>query len=272
MTPVELVRAREALGLSRAQLAIELELSEETIEHWESGAGNVPRVYARQIAWLAAISERQQALAASGLPTCEWVTRWEAEPEPEKQEARLARFEALEQHGASCATCEARERYVTERFPPMPEPPLSPGLRVLRAIALGVARLPAWARPAAVGAMIGVALVALRVGIQLLIRGPSWPLFRAMGEVAGAVALAGAAGGLGYQLVREPSRRLGPLGAYVTGIAAALSTLCTFAAITLVMGDEPLVHGPDGWLILLGVGAVIGLVIGHSWFRDKAAE
>lgn len=272
MTPAELVRAREVLGLTQAQLATELELSEDTIEHWESGAGKVPRVYARQIAWLAAVGERQQALAASGLPTCEWATRWEAEPEPEKQEARLARFEALEKHGASCATCQARERYVAERFPPMPEPPLSPGLRVLHTIALGVARLPAWARPAALGAMIGVALVALRGGIYLLIRGPSWPLLRAMGEAAGAVGLAGAAGGLGCQLVREPSRRLGQLGAYVTGIAVAVSTSCTFAALTLVMGDEPLVHGRDGCLILLGVGSVIGLFIGHSWFRDKPAQ
>jgi transcriptional regulator with XRE-family HTH domain len=269
MTPGELTRARAVLGLSAERLAVDLHLSEETVVQWEAGKARIPNVYARQIAWRAAVTERQRALAGSGLSECDWVARWKTEPEPRKLEDRLKRLKAFQEHERACAQCLARQRYIDDRFPPLPDPPLSPGLQALHLLSKRLQQLPEWARPAAIGALIGAALVLFRFVFFLVARGPSVSLLTTAGQAAAAAAVSGALGGLAYTRVRRPFSRLGRAGHYLTGVTSLVTAFGAFGSIFSVLGENPKLNGPTDWLLLLGVGAVIGLFVGHGW--SKAA-
>jgi hypothetical protein len=268
MTPAEHAHARHVLGLSAEQLAVDLHLSEETITQWEAGKARIPKVYARQIAWRAAVTERQQALVLSGLPECGWVGQWETQPEPKRLEDRLRRLESLQHHSQTCSTCLARQRYVDDRFPPLPEAPLSPALQALHVLGTTLQRLPEWARPVAVGALAGAALVLIRFVFFLVRRGPSIPLFGRLGEALAAAALSGGLGGLAYSAVRRPSRRLGRAGHYLTGVTSLVTAFTAMGAIFSVFSDERLLNGPTAWLLFLGIGALIGLFVGHGWSKE----
>ena len=76
MTAADLTRARALLGMSTGELAAEIGLTEPVVRAWEEGSLRIPREYAMQIVWRAAVAERQAALASSGLPECTWVARW----------------------------------------------------------------------------------------------------------------------------------------------------------------------------------------------------
>jgi len=268
MTPAELARARGVLGLSAEQLAVDLHLSEETIHHWEAGRSTVPAVYARHIAWRAALAERDAALAASGLPECDWVGRWQREPAPRKLASRLRRLEKLQQHRQTCVTCQTRQRYVDERFPPLPDPPLSPGLQAVRNISKVIERLPQAARPVAIGALVGISLVLLRWVFLLVRAGPTRQVFTLGGRALLAGALAGAMGGIAYSVVRGPFHRLGRPGYYLSAVTAGLTAFGTMGTIIVLFTDEPMLRQPIGWILLLGLGVLIGLFVGHSWAKD----
>src|SRR6476661_4283637 len=94
MDSAELCRARDTLGYTDGKLAADLGLSPSIVSAWTSGRAGVPRHIARDLRWRAALVERDQMLAKSGLPECEWVSAWDAEPLPAKLEARLKRLEA----------------------------------------------------------------------------------------------------------------------------------------------------------------------------------
>jgi transcriptional regulator with XRE-family HTH domain len=124
MDAAELCRARDTLGYTDAKLAADLGLSPSIVTAWTSGRAAVPRHIARDLRWRAALIERDQMLTQSGLPECEWVNAWDAEPVPEKVEARLKRLEALTAHAGACPICRAREVYALEHCPPLPDRPL----------------------------------------------------------------------------------------------------------------------------------------------------
>lgn len=206
MTRTEFIAARERLGLTPDELAAELDLPPTITAAWEHGSVAVPRRYAEELQWRVAATERAEALEASGLPECDWSADWDAKPLPDGLSAQGAHFEAFNRHAASCATCLAREQYIAERFPAMPRRPFPGAMGLLAAVTERVDRLPAWARPAAYGALAFLALTALRV----LSAYPRWSaqpggwlmVFGALAAGAGIGAVIGLVYS-GYQAVRR---------------------------------------------------------------------
>ena len=98
-------------------------------------------------------------------------------------------------------------------------------------------------------------------------QGRSWhrPIIR-----AAAAAVSGALGGLAYTGVRRPFGRLGRAGHYLTGVTSLVTAFGAFGFIFSVLGEDPKLNGPTDWLLLLGVGAVIGLFVGHGWSKAAA--
>lgn len=269
MNPAEVRAAREVLGLSQERLAADFAVTEREVRAWEDGAARIPKRFAQQLAWLAALKRRDHALAAAGLPVCEWVAAWEREAGPDgPREAR--RLEALNAHAGQCSVCQARMRYVEEHLPPLPEMPMPAWIRVLGGFLDRVERLPRWLRPAAYGAA-GVGLLTIaRAAFAMLVAGPSLELLGmgAMGVVLGGYG--GAVGGLAYHAVRDPFRRFGPAGAYLTGIAVVGAYLLAFAIPERFISAEPVFADPAAWIVGGVLSVVFGLLIGHWWFRDAA--
>ena len=156
MDVAELSRARDTLGYSDEVLAADLGLPPNVVTAWTSGRAKVPRHIARDLRWRMALIEQKNLLAASGLAACAWVNAFEAEPTPEKFKAQVKRLEALAEHDRMCQICLAREAWVTEHCPPLPEPPLPLWIKGMRLLGKLAERLPEWARPAVhVGAAFG---------------------------------------------------------------------------------------------------------------------
>src|SRR3954468_3156693 len=82
MNATEFVHARERLGISGTALAYELGLTPHVVAAFEDGSVKVPETMAKEIQWRVAAMERHEALAASGLPSCSWLERWEETPVP----------------------------------------------------------------------------------------------------------------------------------------------------------------------------------------------
>lgn len=163
MISAEFRRARAILGLSADSLAAELGVTPAVIRAWDAGSTSIPARFGQHLAWLAARAERDAALAVSGIPVCEWLT---ARPEL-RLDAKAAEVAAevshLADHARSCPVCVARERFVAERFGPMPDPPAPAWMGVVA----WLDGLPRWARPAVLVAGVVVAIVALRLLFSL---------------------------------------------------------------------------------------------------------
>ncbi len=187
--------ARERLGLTIEELAAELAVSEAEVAAWEAGAVPLPALQRRGIEYLLACTEWNAGMAASGLPPCEWV------------EARLAQLHQathpragallardIGAHAERCATCLARATWAGANLPPVPTPPPVRVNRPFRLVQHGVSRLPAWARPAAWGAIALALLTAVRLLGMLpgIVRSPLDAL-----EALGVLLLAGAGGSVG---------------------------------------------------------------------------
>lgn len=188
MTADDVIAARRTLGLTPDALAAELGLTPAVVAAWEAGAVAVPRRFARDLAWRLAAAEREAALAASGLPECAWVGAWASAPAASAAKAQLARLEALQAHAAACPECRAREAYVADRFPAMPAPPVAGWVAALGWVSERVDRLPPWLRPAANGALLFLALTAVRVllGLPRLAAAPNGWLVALQALAAGA--------------------------------------------------------------------------------------
>lgn len=166
----EFSTARQRAGLDRDATAALFDVTPAVVDAWEAGTLAVPRRVGQEIAWRAATVERTAALAESGLPACDWVAAWHREPMPRRLRQRTQHVRVLESHVAGCDTCLARDRFLAERFSPMPARPMPAWMAALGWLNLRIGRLPAWLRPAAVGALLFVAITALRA----LLAAPEW--------------------------------------------------------------------------------------------------
>ncbi len=271
MSAEELTRARTVLGLSPGELAADIGLTEPVVRAWEDGSLRIPQHYAIQIVWRAAVAERQAALASSGLPECAWVTRWMDSAPPLGAGAQREHLDALRRHAAVCPHCTARARFVEQNFPPMPDLPIPPTVRALRTAGSALKRLPVWLRVTVIGAMAVGVLTILRIaGLAIGGEGPS-PV-NALGLLIGAIiigAYQGAVGGITYSIVRDPLRKIGRLGDYLTGILCVWAYLLASVLPLQLLPDRPEFAHPDQAPALALGGALVGVIIGHLWFRHR---
>jgi drug/metabolite transporter (DMT)-like permease len=123
-----------------------------------------------------------------------------------------------------------------------------------------------------VGAVLLAVLVLLRVVFSLprLINAPSE--LAAAGLALIAAAAAGAIGGFAYSLTRPAFKRLGRPGDYLTGIVCVFAYVGSIALVAPFAFGERIVEDRAGWVLMAIVSVVLGLFIGHSWFRPEPAR
>jgi transcriptional regulator with XRE-family HTH domain len=208
MTSEEASAIRRELGLTTDALAAELGTTPHVVEAWESGRMGIPDRQAQTLRWRGAVHEREKALDASDLPECQWLEAWGEEPIPEKIKDANAHLERLVQHQKSCPTCEARDRFVSERFGPMPQPPQGVRSRVFTWLVDTSDKLPPWARPAFWAGLAFGAYSIMRIFFMIpaLMRQPERWLIALAGLVA-SVAI-GSLVGLTYGALRALWNRL----------------------------------------------------------------
>ena len=280
-TAADLTAAREALGLSRDALAAELGLTPAVIDAWEAGTLAVPKDEARQLRYRVAVQERDRLVAAAGLPECATADAILARAQAfyasggKDLKSANAILREMETHRRDCPTCETRRAFVAT-LPPLPEMPLAQlggGAGIMLRLSETIGRLPAWARPAAWGAIIIGAMVLFRVAIAMLARGPSVRLLQLalMGILVGGAM--GAIGGITYALVRPRTRRFGRAGDYLTGIACVAAYLAALLVPMAIWGssdDSNLARSGGGLFIFVAMSILFGMVVGH-WFGENEA-
>jgi hypothetical protein len=265
MTPEEFREARQVLRETDDELASTFGVTPDVIRAWSRGTVRIPRRDAQYITFRVAAAERSDALKESGLPECEWMLTNDVPFETGTAEELVREAETLERHFQACPACQAREKYVTERFGPMPSPPSAGFLRLFE----WVEHVPPIARPAAVGAALLATVVLLRVVFSLprLLRTPSELTGAALGLVSAAAA--GAIGGFAYSLTRPTFKRLGRPGDYLTGIVCVFAYLGSLAFVAPFAFGEAIVDDRGGWVIMAIAAVFFGLIIGHTWFRSE---
>lgn len=265
MTAEEFTVAKQTLGETDDQLAAALGVTPHVIRAWAQGTTRIPQRHAKYITFFVAVKEREVALQSSGLPECAWFRAHENPPATGKPDQLIKHAETLERHYQQCPTCQAREKYVSDRFGPMPSPPSTGLLRLFE----WVERVPPIARPAAVGAALLATLVLLRVVFSLprLVKEPSEFASAALALVSAAAA--GAIGGFAYSLTRPTFKRLGRPGDYLTGIVCVFAYMGSLAFVAPFAFGEPIVEDRAGWVIMAIVSVFFGLIIGHTWFRSE---
>lgn len=270
MTPSDVRTARQELGYTAEQLAEELSVPVSRVHDWERGASTMPRRLAQQLAWEAAVKRRNDALDASGLPECAWAENWGNQAAPSEADALTKHYEALTTHAQGCATCQARQRFA-DTLPPLPELPMSVSMQLFMRGADQVQKLPAWLRPAAIGAVALMAIVLFRAvfAIPRIIQSPGFA-----GELLLAILAAGgagAAGGLAYSATRPTLRRLGRPGDYLTGIVCVTAYMGALLIAAPYAFGESLANSTVEVVIFLICSVFFGLVVGHSWFKSEGS-
>ncbi|HEX7980224.1 MAG TPA: helix-turn-helix transcriptional regulator [Gemmatimonadaceae bacterium] len=269
----ELSAARAELGLTAEEFATQLDLTLERYAACEAGRTRLPKYQAKLVAFQLACARREHALAESGLPPCPWVEQWDREaPSGAESETNLSYLQRREAHAKSCDICEARERFVRERFPDLPHLPVPGGMGILLGAMSWVEARPEWMRPALYGAALLAAMTSLRVVFLVFgaFRQPKLLLW-AFGAMTLA-ALGGAAGGLVYSFIGRPARRVPVVGPYLAGIVAVAGYLgCILGLIAL--GDRNSGMKGGAMVFAFSVGSILfGLIVGHSLFRPQKIE
>jgi hypothetical protein len=122
ISAAELTKARREVGLSISDLATLLEVPQTSVERWEGGVVRVPFQRARQVRWCLAILARARAIAASDIPECEWMNRFDEQPEPREGRERDRFLRAWHTHTTTCGVCLKRTALLKKRFPEVPPP------------------------------------------------------------------------------------------------------------------------------------------------------
>lgn len=136
---------RHRLGLTPESLAAELNLTPAVVVAWERGRIRPTGRAQQWLLWRGAMLDRDEALAASGLPECP-ALRDIVVATRDNDQSRSAN--AILAHMARCNTCLARKRFLEERFPPLPPPPLPLPLLVMVSAQRAVERTWRWLRRA----------------------------------------------------------------------------------------------------------------------------
>ncbi len=121
--------------------------------------------------------------------------------------------------------------------------------------------LPWWLRAPVVTATVLGAIVSLRA-LGKLDRLSGTGEWAALGGAVGGAALAGAAGASVATLLLRPLRRLGYFGDLLNGVVSVNSYLLACA-----VAFEGWPKDGRSWGILLAIGGVMGLALGHALFR-----
>lgn len=152
MTPEELIAMRQRLGLTPDAMAAELNLTPAVVNAWERGRIKPAGRVVKWLTWRGGMLDRDAALAASGLPECAELHALHArstantDTDAETPRERRARMDAVLAHLGQCPACIARRRYIEERFPPMPRPPMATSVRILVWVFDRLTRARAWVR------------------------------------------------------------------------------------------------------------------------------
>lgn len=272
MNSMELAAARQRLGLTPDELAAELDIPPHAYRACEAGRAQLPRRTARTLAFLVAAEERRAALEASGLPSCEWIAEWDrrSPPDAATPAAMMHHLEEAQTHEAGCAVCQARDRFVRERFPDMPTPPLPGWMRLAAATVDWFDARPAWARPALFGAAALAGMTVVRALFMLPAAGSNpRVLLHALAAIVLA-AVAGAIGGLVYAFAGRPLRRIPVVGPYLAGIVAVAGYMGAIVALMSLVSDEAMIgDDPVAMIFALTFTSVLfGCVVGHQWLRE----
>jgi hypothetical protein len=147
MTPEEFAAARATLGLGIEDVAADFNVPPHSVEAMESGAIRVPSRIGKDLAFRAALRERQRTLETSGLPECPTAAALERVASGEKGESALALLEKLNAHSASCPECRARSEYVERHGPALPDYPMPEWIQAIGWMDRGLNRLPEFLRP-----------------------------------------------------------------------------------------------------------------------------
>ncbi len=269
MVPAELADVRTRLGLSIGSVATEFNVTPAVVEAWESGSLAIPARVGNTLAYRAAAFERTEVLRDSGLPECAVVAGLRAKLQSRGAGATTAELSAIAAHLKTCPVCQAREKYIADRFPPLAAPPARGLQAVIQAVISRVQQLPAWSRPMAYGGIIVGAFVGLRGSLMMLVHGPSWRGLAGMGLAILVGMYLGAVGGVTYTLVRPWSRRFGRPGDYVTGLACVYAYGLAIAIPEALLDHSANFGDPTAWIVAVLVSTGFGLLIGRSWFRSS---
>jgi hypothetical protein len=127
--------------------------------------------------------------------------------------------------------------------------------------------LPERLRPLAVGALLTGCLATLTLAFSVLNR--PWPGvgWWTVFAVLGAALAAGAAGGTAYLLTLPLPIHSWRVAPYVTGLACAGACLGVFAILVHLASGAPIFQRPERWVAYVVLTLILGLSLGHSWFR-----
>jgi hypothetical protein len=251
---------RFPIGDEEAGLIAAFAVPSDAVVAWNSGR-RVPRRHRAALQWIAGIAQREAALAESGLPKCDWLSRVE-EVMPPDETASMAREAEIAAHLKGCPLCKARDEWEEERFGRIRPPPYPLWLRLFSWI---IDSPPDWARPAVIGATLLGGIAALR-GVGLVLLNPSLIIQAPLAILAAAGA--GAAGGLVFTATRPLLRPLGWLGDYLTGIVCVSAYMGALALAAPVAFGKPVVNGPEDMKVFAVLTVFFGLVLGHGASRD----
>jgi hypothetical protein len=271
LTGPDIVRRRDAIGLSLDDFAFRLHEHPEQVRAWEGIRSPIPRSLARRLDWVLALAEREAAIRAAGIPPCPVVQELTSTPMPKRTPETLSALAAkLHTHAATCPVCQQRQA-VWDAQPPLPPPPLPPFMALLASIHAHAEGLPSYLRPAIWGALGFGALTLFRAAILLgATRGAGLPqAAMAVGLGVAIGAYGGAAWGLAYHFARPAFTRYGRTGDYLTGVAVAAAIGVAVSAPLAAFKVDPLFRKPVWWVILAIAALVIGLVLGHRVFRTR---
>lgn len=274
MEPAELAHKLRVLGQSPERLAEDLGVSGDTIREWQTGTRRVPARYARLIEWFAIAAEREAALAKSGLPECDWVSRWESTQELSDPEKELERLRVLEIHQNECPTCRARTAYLNKGFPALPDLPRTWAERALLPLVAIDERLRGGRRGVAI--VVSVPLFLLMAWV-LRLAPRSWPFEIVTYFVALGLALTS---GIGLYRGLVLLHAFGAVGRWLARSVAGVVAMIGFGAVfTLANFGASL--SPDGvapsWSDNFWMGVVLGLAYASLWplasayYRNRGA-